>query len=89
MPKNIYDVFTDMKTEKSHKDIQVRSSDPSTLHVAHLRHPKGCQVRIFELTRVQTSASRKKKRSSGCEETWETLKEMGVVVGQVLVRMSK
>ena len=44
-----------------------RSSDPSTLHVAHLRHPKGCQVRIFELTRVQTSASRKKKRSSGCQ----------------------
>ena len=44
-----------------------RSSDPSTLHVAHLRHPKGCQVRIVELTRVQTSASRTKKRSSGCQ----------------------
>ena len=35
--------------------------------MAHLRHPKGCQVRIVELTRVQTSASRTKKRSSGCQ----------------------
>ena len=44
-----------------------RSSDPSTLHVAHLQHPKGCQVGTFELTRVRVSASRKKKRPSGCQ----------------------
>ena len=62
MPKNIYDVFTDMKTEKSHKDIQVRSSDPSTLHVARLRHPpiEGSQVRTHAAPDL-SEASRKKK----------------------------
>ena len=62
MPKNIYDVFTDMKTEKSHKDIQVRSSDPSTLHVARLRHPpiEGSQVRTHAAPDF-SEASRKKK----------------------------
>ena len=70
MPKNIYDVFTDMKTEKSHKDIQVRSSDPSTLHVARLRHPpiEGSQVRTHAAPDL-SEASRKKKTPSG-KETW-------------------
>ena len=31
----------------------------------------------------------KRNAPPGAKETWETLKEMGVVVGQVLVRMSK
>ena len=35
------------------------------------------------------SEQEKKNAPSGAKETWETLKEMGVVVGQVLVRMSK
>ena len=76
MPKNIYDVFTDMKTEKSHKDIQVRSSDPSTLHVARLRHPpiEGSQVRTHAAPDL-SEASRKKKLIG--KETRETLKEMG------------
>ena len=76
MPKNIYDVFTDMKTEKSHKDRQVRSSDPSTLHVARLRHPpiEGSQVRTHAAPDL-SEASRKKNPSG--KETRETLKEMG------------
>ena len=41
-----------------------RSSDPSTLHVAHLRHPKGCQVRTLQLSSVRTSARGEKKRPS-------------------------
>ena len=36
-----------------------RSSDPSTLHVAHLRHPKGCQVQCPDLS------AREKKSPSG------------------------
>ena len=79
--------FTKMKTLKK-KDAKVRS-DPSTLHVAHLLHPKGCQLRTFDLTRVRTSASGEKNAPPGAKETWETLKEMGLVVGQVLVRMSQ
>jgi hypothetical protein len=74
--------------KKKQKDAKLRS-DPSTLHVAHLRHPKGCRVQTFELTRVRTSASGQKNAPPGATETWETLEEMGLVVGQVLVRMSK
>jgi hypothetical protein len=74
--------------KKKQKDAKLRS-DPSTLHVAHLRHPKGCRVQTFELTRGRTSASGEKNAPPGAKETWETLKEMGLVVGQVLVRMSK
>ena len=79
--------FTKIKTLKK-KDTKLRS-DPSTLRVAHLRHPKGCRVQTFDLTRVRTSASGEKNAPPGTKETWETLKEMGLVVGQVLVRMSK
>ena len=58
--------------------------------MAHLRHPKGCRVQTFELTRVRTSASGGKKNAPpGATEKWETLEEMGLVVGQVLVRMSQ
>ena len=85
--------FTKIKTLKKNRKTQsfvlTHRSDPSTLHVAHLRHPKGCRVQTFELTRVRTSASGEKNAPPGAKETWETLKEMGLVVGQVLVRMSK
>ena len=74
--------------KKKQKDAKLRS-DPSTLHVAHLRHPKGCRVQTCELTRPRTSASGEKNAPPGAKETWETLKEMGLVVGQVLVRMSQ
>ena len=63
-----------MKTEKSHKDIQVRSSDPSTLHVARLRHPPK-RVTGSNSRSSRPQASRKKNPSG--KETWETLKEMG------------
>ena len=81
--------FTKIETlKKKQKDAKLRS-DPSTLHVAHLRHPKGCRVQTCELTRPRTSASGEKIAPPGAKETWETLKEMGLVVGQVLVRMSQ
>ena len=74
--KNIYDVFTNMKTEKSHKDTQVRSSDPSTLHVARLRHPpKRVTGSNSRSSRPQRSEPEKKTPSG--KETRETFKEMG------------
>ena len=84
--KNIYDVFTNMKTEKNtHKDTLVRSSDPSTLHVARLHHPPkrvtGSNSRSSRPQRGEPG-----KKPSG-KETRETLEEMGlsdsVLMGQV------
>ena len=74
--KNIYDVFTNMKTEKSHKDTQVRSSDPSTLHVARLRHPPK-RVTGSNSRRSRPQRSEPEKKTPSGKETRETLKEMG------------
>ena len=84
MPKNIYDVFTDMKTEKSHKDRQVRSSDPSTLHVARLRHPpiEGSQVRTHAAPDLSEASRKKKLRVA--RKRGKLLRRWGsVVMGQV------
>ena len=77
MPKKtILCLQTCMKTEKIHKDTQVPSSDPSTLHVARLRYsPKRVTGSNSRRSRPQRSEPEKKTPSS--KETRVTLKEMG------------
>ena len=65
-----------MKTEKSHKDTQVRSSDPSTLHVARLRHPPK-RVTGSNSRRSRPQRSEPEKKTPSSKETRVTLKEMG------------
>ena len=75
--QKIYDVFTHMKTpKKTHKDTQVRSSDPSTLHVARLRHPPR-RVTGSNSRRSRPQRSEPNKETPSGKETWETLEEMG------------
>ena len=65
-----------MKTEKITQDIQVRSSDPSTLHVARLRHPPK-RVTGSNSRRSRPQRSEPEKKTPSGKETRETLKEMG------------
>ena len=43
----------------------------------------------FELCNSAVSGPQRAGKKKPLRETWETLKEMGLMVGQVLVRMSK
>ena len=71
------------KLKKSHKDTQVRSSDPSTLHVARLRHPpKRVTGSNSRSSRPQRSEPEKKIRLA--RKRGKLLRRWGsVVMGQV------
>ena len=81
--------FTKIKTFKKNRKTQsfVLTHQPCMWPTFATR--KGAGFKLLNSPGSGPQRAGKKNAPPGAKETWETLKEMGLVVGQVLVRMSK